>query len=126
MFDVKTAFLNAELETPMYLEWPEFIRELGYITEEEESDRCIKLVRSMYRNIDAALRWKKAFTKLCANEEIGCIQGQTGPCILYKRNKNGELELLIAVYVDDIVISGREQKIQRFKTKFKKTYKLQN
>ena len=28
MFDVEAAFLNAELETLMYLEWPESMREL--------------------------------------------------------------------------------------------------
>ena len=37
MFDVEAAFLNAELETPMYLEWPKSMRELGFITKEEES-----------------------------------------------------------------------------------------
>ena len=36
MFNVEAAFLNAELETPMYLECPESMRELGFITEEEE------------------------------------------------------------------------------------------
>ena len=78
----------------------------------------------MYRNVDAALRWQKSFKKLCTNEEMGCIQSQTDPCMLYKRNKNGELELLIAVYVDDVLISGREQEIQRFKTKLKEIYKI--
>ena len=33
MFDVEAAFLNAKLETLMYLEWPESMRELGFITE---------------------------------------------------------------------------------------------
>ena len=38
MFDVEAAFLNAELETPVYLKQPESMRELGFITEEEERD----------------------------------------------------------------------------------------
>ena len=57
IFDVKVAFLNAELETPMYLEWPESMKELGFINKKEEAEQCIKLVRSMYGNVDAALRW---------------------------------------------------------------------
>ena len=69
MFDVKAAFLNAELETAMYLEWPESMKELGFITEDEERKKCIKLVRTMYGNVDAALRWQKAFIKLCTNEK---------------------------------------------------------
>ena len=67
MFDVGAASLNAELETPMYLEWPESMRELEFITEEEERKKFIKLVRSMYDNVDALLRWQNAFIKLCTN-----------------------------------------------------------
>ena len=70
MFDVEAAFLNAELETPMYLEWSELMKELGFMTEEEERNKCIKLVRSMYGNVDAALRWQKVFIKLCTNKEL--------------------------------------------------------
>ena len=44
MFDVEAAFLNAELEILMYLEWPNQMKNLGFITEEEEKKKCIKLV----------------------------------------------------------------------------------
>ena len=47
MFDVGASFLNAKLETPMYLEWPESMKELGFITKKEESKQCIKSVRPM-------------------------------------------------------------------------------
>ena len=57
MFDVEAAFLNAELEIPMYLEWPEEMVELGFITKEQHQKQCIKFIRSMYGNVDAALRW---------------------------------------------------------------------
>ena len=38
MFDVKAVFLNAELETLMYLEWPESMKELGFINKIEEAE----------------------------------------------------------------------------------------
>ena len=124
MFDVKSVFLNAKLEIPMYLEWPKSMKELGFINKKEEEEQCIKLVRSMYGNVDAALRWNKAFIKLCTDNEIGCIQSQADPCILYKRNKTGELQLIVALYVDNVLISGNEKEIYMFKTKFKQTYKI--
>ena len=124
MFDVEAAFLNAELETPMYLEWPESMKELGFITEKEERKKCIKLVRSMYGNVDAALRWQKAFIKLCTNEEIKCVQSKTDPCMLYKKNKKGKICLMIAVYVDDVLMAGESEMIKNFKEQFKKTYKI--
>ena len=57
MFDVEAAFLNAELEIPMYLERLDGMKRLGFIAEEEEKTKCIKLIRSMYGYVDAALRW---------------------------------------------------------------------
>ena len=102
MFDVEAAFLNAELETPMYLERPDFMKELGFITKREESEQWIQLVRSIHRNVDAALRWQRSFIKLCTNEEIGCIQSQADPCMLYKRDDTGQLQLIVAVQVDDV------------------------
>ena len=43
MFDVEAAFLNAELESSMYLEWSQSMRELRFITEKEDRDDCIKI-----------------------------------------------------------------------------------
>lgn len=124
MFDVEAAFLNAELEIPMYLEWPDEMRRLGFISEEEEKTKCIKLIRSMYGNVDAALRWMKAFVKLCISEEIGCEQSAVDPCLLFKKDEKGNLILLIAVYVDDVLIAGRKEDVDEFKNEFKKTYKI--
>ena len=42
IFNVEVAFLDAELETPMYVEWPESMIELGFISEQEGSNKFIK------------------------------------------------------------------------------------
>ena len=78
----------------------------------------------MYGNVDAALRWQKAFIKLCMDDEIGCVQSQTDPCMLYKRDETRKLQLIVAVYVDDVLISGEDKEICKFKTKFKQTYQI--
>ena len=56
--------------------------------------------------------------------KIGCIQNQVDPCILYKQDGTGQLKLTVAVYIDDVLISGKEQEIRKFKTTFKDTYKI--
>ena len=126
MFDVEAAFLNAELETPMYLKWPEAMYELGCITKHQLDNECIKLVRSMYGNVDAALRWQKCFIKACTdpNGEIKCEQSKVDPCLLLKRNEKNEVILLIVCYVDDILFSGTKEQIEWFKKTFKKLYKI--
>ena len=44
--------------------------------------------------------------------------------MLYKRDETGELQLIVAVYVDDVLISGKKKEIHKFKTKFKQKYKI--
>ena len=44
--------------------------------------------------------------------------------MLYKRNETEELQLIIAVYVDDVLISDKKEEIHKFKTKFEQTPKI--
>ena len=74
--------------------------------------------------MDKALRWQKAFIKLCIDDEKGYLQSQADPCMLYKRNETGKLQLIEAVYVDVVLISGKEKEIFKFKSKFKQTHKI--
>ena len=56
VFDVEAAFLEPYLDNEMYIKWPEGIVELGFLTPEERDSTCVRLERSMYGNVDAALR----------------------------------------------------------------------
>ena len=76
----------------------------------------------MYGNVDAG--WQKAFIKLCTDDEIGCVQSQVDPCMLYKRDETGKLQLIVAVYADNVLISGKEKEIHKFKTTLKPKYKI--
>ena len=60
-FDVEAAFLVPFLDDEMYVKWPEEIVELGFLTPEERDSTCVRLERSMYGNVDAALRWLREF-----------------------------------------------------------------
>ena len=48
MFDVEAAFLESKVETECYVEWPEGISDLGFMTEEEENSTCAMLNMAMY------------------------------------------------------------------------------
>ena len=129
MFDVEAAFLNATLDIPMYLEWPEGMVELGFITAEEEKDYVIQLMSSMYGNVDAALKWWKLFVKVAQGIKFdqgtkNVSQSVVDPCLLYMKDDDGELVLLIIVHVDDAVISGREKYVREFMRNFNKEYKI--
>jgi Reverse transcriptase (RNA-dependent DNA polymerase) len=52
IFDVESAFLNADLDKQVFIEWQQGMFELGFITEEAKVNKCIELTKAMYGNID--------------------------------------------------------------------------
>ena len=112
MFDVEAAFLNSDVEGETYIEWPEGMIELGFISEQEKNKYCIKLSKAMYENIDAPLCWMKTFSKYLINT-VGLTQNKVYPCVFYKKAKEGRLILSLAVYADDTIILGTKKEVNR-------------
>ena len=110
MFDVEAAFLNADLDKQVFIEWPQGMQELGFITEEDKKTKCIELTKAMYGNIDSPLRWMKKSKYLM--EQLKMIQSKTDPCI-FNKEKNGKVVLIIALYVDDTLCLGIREELDR-------------
>ena len=53
--DIEAAFLEGKMENRTFVEFPDGLLQLGFITEEEKRTHCIELLKSMYGNVDAAL-----------------------------------------------------------------------
>ena len=88
--DVSTAFLNGDIEEDIFMEQPE------------------KLNKAIYGLKQAGRQWfKKLNTAL---KDFGMNQLKNNQCIYYMRKNN--VIMLIAVYVDDIVIAHNDT-IQR-------------
>jgi Reverse transcriptase (RNA-dependent DNA polymerase) len=66
VFDTVAAFLNADPGTEMYIILPEaVVAFLGILTQEEEADKLLyKLNKTMYVNVDAALRYFLKFKRI--------------------------------------------------------------
>ena len=94
--DVKTAFLNGELEEDIYMQQPE-----GFVEKGKENYVC-KLNRSLYGLKQAARCWNTALdNQLKAMKFSQCT---SDPCI-YLQEIEGTL-FILAVYVDDIILGG--------------------
>jgi hypothetical protein len=107
LFDVEAAFLNSELDTEVYIEWPEGMVELGFITPQEKEEYCIRLTKAMYGNIDSPLRWMKTFANFLKNV-LKLEQSKSDPCIFYKKVQ-GKVVLILGVYVDDTLVCGTKK-----------------
>ena len=67
----------------------------------------------MYGNVDAALQFFKKYSGILMTN-LGLMPSQTNPCIFFKHNKAGKLNLLISMHVDDSLIGGRKWVMEAF------------
>ena len=98
--DIKTAFLNGELEEEIYMRQPEGSIEVG------KEEMVCKLKRSIYGLKQSARCWNTELDQKL--RKLGFVQSKNDPCI-YTKITGGEM-FVIAVYVDDIILAGKSEK----------------
>lgn len=98
--DVGTAFLNGELKETIYMKQPEGFEILG-----KEHLVC-KLKKSIYGLKQSSRCWNEALDKHL--KSMGFKQSNNDPCIYTL--ETDEETFIIAVYVDDIILAGNNQK----------------
>nr|AAP44618.1 putative polyprotein [Oryza sativa Japonica Group] len=94
--DVKTAFLNGELEEEIYMDQPD-----GYVLEGQERMVC-KLLKSLYGLKQAPKQWHEKFDTTLTS--VGFVVNEVDKCVYY-RYGGGE-GVILCLYVDDILIFG--------------------
>ena len=94
--DVKTAFLNGELDEEVYMEQPE-----GFILPGNEKKVC-KLTKSLYGLKQAPKQWHEKFDSVIL--EYGFQHNVADKCIYSKFTEN--YGVIICLYVDDMLIIG--------------------
>lgn len=88
--DVTTAYLHGDLEEEIYIEQPE-----GF---NDESNRVCRLKKSLYGLKQSGRQWN--FKLDDTLKSFGLIKSKMDPCIYFNEN----LDLIIAIYVDDLLI----------------------
>ena len=96
--DVKTAFLNDNLEESIFISQLE-----GFITQGQEKKVC-KLNRSIYGLKQASQSWNIRFDNMI--KSYGFDQNVHRPCV-YKKINKGKVAFLI-LYEDDILLIGND------------------
>lgn len=99
--DVKTAFLNGDLNEEIYMEQPE-----GFIVKGQEHKVC-KLVKSLYGLKQAPKQWHEKFDKVILDH--GFRFNEHDKCLYYKETEMGIA--ILCLYVDDILIFGTNLEI---------------
>ena len=61
--DIKAAFLEADMDKNIYIEWPDGVQDYNYKNKKDITKYCILLEKAMYGTVQAALQWFKKLVK---------------------------------------------------------------
>jgi hypothetical protein len=94
--DVKTTFLNGELDEEIYMEQP-----VGFVANGQEGMVC-KLLKSLYGLKQAPKQWHEKFDRTLTS--VGFVVNEVDKCVYYQYG--GGEGVILCLYVDDILILG--------------------
>jgi hypothetical protein len=96
--DVKTTFLNGELEEEIYMQQPE-----GFVVKDQESKVC-RLIKSLYGLKQAPKQWHEKFNNTLTT--TGFYVNEADKCVYYRFSRGKGV--IMCLYVDDILIFGTD------------------
>ena len=116
--DVKTAFLHGDLKEEIYMEQPK-----GYEVKGKEHMVC-KLKKSLYGLKQAPRQWYLKFDSFMVGQ--GYKRTNADPCV-YIRHFSGGNFIILALYVDDMLIVGQDvTMIRRLKEDLSKSFDMKD
>ncbi|UYV61519.1 hypothetical protein LAZ67_1005132 [Cordylochernes scorpioides] len=114
--DVQSAFLNGDVKEEIYMTQPENFESKKY------PRRVCKLKKAIYGLKQAGMTWHAKLDSVL--KEMGLEQMKTDNCVYIKREEG---VLLVAIYVDDLIIAAeREDTLISFKESMKKIFKIKD
>lgn len=115
-FDVKSAFLNGDLNEEVYVAQPQ-----GLVVD-GAANKAYRLRKALYGLKQAPRAWYSKIDSLF--RESGFKRSENEPTLYLKQQGNGEF-LLVCLYVDDIIYLGSSQSlIDDFKSCMMRTFEM--
>jgi hypothetical protein len=114
--DVKTTFLNGEIEEEVYVEQPQ-----GFETHDKQSHVC-RLKRTLYGLKQAPKAWYGRKDNLLMS--LGFTKSKADPNLYYKVEDGSRVILLL--YVDDLFLTGEEKPIVESKRKLAAEFEMKD
>ncbi|KAK3876712.1 hypothetical protein Pcinc_018524 [Petrolisthes cinctipes] len=117
--DVKTAYLNADIEYEIYLEQPE-----GFVKKNEKGEHLVcKLKKSLYGLKQSGRNWNSTLQKFLNDQKFN--QSAAENCLYTKFEGNNVT--MILVWVDDIIIAAsNDGALQVIKKALKDRFKMKD
>jgi len=113
--DINSAYLNADLEEDIYMEIPE-----GHLN---HGKGFWKLKKALYGLKQAGKAWNEKLNDELIKLNFKRINSE--PCI-YIKKVNNVIRCILAIYVDDILISGKIDDINHTKSLIKRKFNIKD
>ena len=114
--DVKSAFLNGELEEEVYVEQP-----LGYLLKGKEN-KVFRLKKALYGLKQAPRAWNSKINSYFIRKGF---QRSPSESSLYVKSEGMQNILIVYLYVDDLIYTGtNQQMVEEFKSAMMKEYEM--
>jgi histone deacetylase 1/2 len=118
--DFKTAYLNAILMIPIYMRQP-----AGFEKHGGGQHMVCLLHKALYGLKQAGRAWQHALFDLLRDQKYQ--QSKKEPCIWFKHDSDCNTITIIAIYVDDLLITGNNKsEIKRITTVMGNTFKMKD
>jgi hypothetical protein len=115
--DVKTAFLNGDLEEDIYMEQPP-----GFVAQGSQANLVCKLNRSLYGLRQAGRAWYKKID--AALNELGLKPTMSDNCIYVLREAS---TVYVLLYVDDLLLISKDlSQLQSIKAELSKRFEMKD
>ena len=114
-WDIKTAFLNADLKEEIYIETPKYF--YGY-----RRDVVLRLKKGLYGLQQAPREWQMALHGLL--QDNGLIQSRSDKSMYYLKERNGEITAAIGIWVDDMIVAVHPNKMKEVRGMISRKYDL--
>ena len=113
--DISNAFIYGRLDNYIYIQLPK-----GH-PERRRNDYVWRTKSSIYGLSQSPMVWNRSLDTFLKAQDLKQLISEQ---CLYVREKDGEILLLLVVYVDDLLFSGREREVIQFKNAINKQFKL--
>ncbi|KAI2494658.1 hypothetical protein MHU86_19887 [Fragilaria crotonensis] len=77
----------------------------------------------MYGGVDVPRLFMKTLFRYLT-QVMKMIQSLVDPCLYYWKNTAGEVTLMAVVHVDDVLLAGKKETIEKFKSELKKRFNI--
>jgi hypothetical protein len=118
---VKTAYLQSHLEEPVYMRMPDGLERRS----PNGKPMCLLLKRSLYGLKQSANNWNRCIDGWFRSR--GFIPSGADPCLYIRRDKRSEINMIVCLYVDDLMIAGPgDKEISAFKRDITKSFDMKD